>query len=205
MNAAHRVREESGVFDVVRPPQAAQVTQVTQAGESLEEVRRAAGGKLGVDEVLRIVDVLLFHMDHARKRGAGFRHLHADAIVRIDDGGLVLGAASRSHATLPEGETTCDRQTDVFVVGALTFYLLTGEEPQLGPHGPVLARTLFGRPIPSRVARAVARALHPRRAVRWLDIAELRDALFGAEGALPTLPAGLRQPEWALVLTRRVR
>ncbi len=195
MSAATSQRsEQSGVFDTVR---------TAQAGESLEHLRQSLGGKLPVDEVLRVIDVLLFHVDQGHKRGRCFRHLHAEAIVRLEDGGLVVTSASRSHATPPEADATSNEQTDVFVAGALTYYLLTGEEPQIGPHGPVMARALYSAPIPSRVARAVARALHPRRAVRWLDIAELRDALFGAQGGLPTLPAGLRAPEWAIELVRR--
>ncbi|HRG94996.1 MAG TPA: hypothetical protein PLR99_02035 [Polyangiaceae bacterium] len=201
MGAAHKVSEESGVYRAVAAP---------RAGESLERRRLAAGGRLPVDEVLRIADVLLFHVERAHMGGLRLGHVNTESVALLDDGGLSLAGAGYSHAELPPPEGRLDdaearEQDDVFVVGALLYVLLTGEEPRIGPHGPVGARALFSSPVPSKVSRAIGRALHPRRAVRWRDVADLREALFATEGALPTLPESQRAPEWPIVLVRRVR
>ncbi|HQY61610.1 MAG: hypothetical protein IPF92_19650 [Myxococcales bacterium] len=204
MGAAHNVSEESGVYRAVAAP---------RAGESLEHRRLAAGGRLPVDEVLRIADVLLFHVERAHAAGVRLGHVNTESVDLLDDGGLSVAGAGYSHADLPAphslrggrvSDEVAREQDDVFVVGALLYVLLTGEEPRLGPHGPVGARALFSSPVPSKVSRAVARALHPRRSVRWRDVADLREALFATEGALPTLPESQRAPEWPIVLVRRV-
>lgn len=169
-------------------------------GKSLERLRKEHGGVLPLAQVMRVVDVLLFHMEQGHKRGMSFRHLHAASIMRLDDDSLVVESAERSHANPPEADSTINEQSDVFVVGALVFYLLTGAEPQVSPHGPLPALETLAPWVPARVARAIGKALHPRRAVRWLDVSELRDALFGDEGARCTLPVGFERPAWATEL-----
>lgn len=196
MNVAKMLRQgslESGMHVATRPSE----------GRTLERLRIESGGTLPLDLVLRIADVLLFHMDQGHKRGSAFRCLHASTLSLLDDGSLLVGPSARSHGRAPEPEITSNEQTDVFVVGALLFYLLTGEDPVVTLDGflPSLAGRLPVIPFP--VARAIQRALHPRRAVRWLDVAELRDALFGDEGERRTLPIGFQRPEWARELMDR--
>lgn len=204
MGAALQTTEESGIYRISTPPE----------GPRLEGLRQAAGGQLPLAEVLRIADVLLFHVERAHVRGLRLGHVNTESVMTLPNGGLSLTGADRSHAELPPEESgdseRCreqrERQDDVFVVGALLYVLLAGEEPRVGPQGPLAARALFAAPVPSKVARAIARALHPRRAVRWRDVAELREALFATEGARPTLPERTRAPEeWPILLVRRLR
>lgn len=184
-------------------------------GKSLAALSAENGGRLALDEVLRIADVLLFHVAQAHKRGERVRGLHASSIVRLPDGSLVVEPTSRAHARAPEPASTANEQTDVFELGALLFTLITGHEPEVALKGPLpsLIRALLV-PVPGgvvsadpempwHVARAIERALHPRRAVRWLDVAELREALFGEEAQRRTLPLGFQTPEWARALMAR--
>lgn len=173
------------------------------AGPTLERLRLEHGGRLDLDLVLRIADVLLFHMDHGHRRGVRFPHLHATTLRQLADGSLVLESSALSHAQAPEPEATSNEQTDVLKVGALLFYLLTGHEPHVTLHGPLPSLATLAPELPIHVVRALQRALHPRRAVRWLDVAELRDALFGDEAARRTLPIGFQRPDWALELMNR--
>ena len=194
MNVAKTLRQvESGTHTATRLGE----------GPTLERLRLENGGTLPLDLVLSIADVLLFHMDQGHKRGSEFRYLHASAVALLADGSLVVSPSPRGHARAPEPEITSNEQTDVFVIGALLFSLLTGEDPVVTLDGflPSLAGRLPAIPFP--VARAIQRALHPRRAVRWLDVAELRDALFGDEGERRTLPIGFQSPEWARELMDR--
>lgn len=184
-------------------------------GRSLAALASENGGRLELDEVLRIADVLLFHVAQAHKRGERVKGLHASAIVRLPDGSLVIEPTSRAHAIAPEPASTANEQTDVFELGALLFTLLTGHEPKVALKGPPpsLIRALLvpvpggvvsaNPEMPWHVARAIERALHPRRAVRWLDIAELREALFGEEAQRRTLPLGFQTPDWARALMER--
>lgn len=179
-------------------------------GISLERLRQEAGGRLELDVVLRVADVLLFHMDHAHRRGVRFPKLHASGIALLPDGSLVIDSSGEVHARAPESASTENEQTDVFDVGALLFYLLAGVEPRVVLHAPVPSLgacrrqgASFASELPWHVERALERAIHPRRAVRWLDVAELRDALFGDEGSRRTLPVGFQRPEWAKALMDR--
>jgi len=179
-------------------------------GTSLERLRQEAGGRLELDLVLRVADVLLFHMEQAHRRGARFPKVHASGIALLADGSLVIDPSDEAHGRPPESVATQNEQTDVFFVGALLFYLLGGVEPRVLLHAPVPSLgacrrqgTSFVAELPWHVERAIERAIHPRRAVRWLDVAELRDALFGDEGSRRTLPAGFQRPEWAKALMDR--
>ena len=67
-------------------------------GKSLAALSAENGGRLALDEVLRIADVLLFHVAQAHKRGERVRGLHASSIVRLPDGSLVVEPTSRAHA-----------------------------------------------------------------------------------------------------------
>ncbi len=185
------------------PPSTRPRAASTFRGKSLERARLEQGGRLPLEEVLQIADVLLFHMDQGHKRGARFRHLHASMLSLLDDGSLVVERSSVSHGQAPEPEVTSNEQTDVLVVGALFFYLLTGVEPRVTLHEPAPSLSRLAPDLPLQIVRAIQRALHPRRGVRWLDVAELRDALFGDEAARRTLPVGFQRPEWARELMDR--
>lgn len=173
---------------------------------SLEQLRREASGALDLAIVLRVADVLLFHVEQAHRRGARFPKVHAASITLLPDGSLVLDPSEETHARAPEIPSTENEQTDVLYVGALLFFLLSGVEPRVRLHAPVPALGACRRVASSAVSDLpwhVERAIDPRRAVRWLDVAELREALFGDEGSRRTLPASYARPDWAKAIMDR--
>ena len=132
-------------------------------GESLAERLRRVG-KLGADEVRRIVSDVAGALDYAHKQGVVHRDVKPDNVLLDDESGRAMLAdfgiakASASGQTLTElgaivgtpyymspeqasGERTIDGRSDIYSLGVMAYHLLAGRLPFEGAtFGDVIAQ-----------------------------------------------------------------
>lgn len=126
--------------------------------------------------------------------------------TRLTATGTLLGTAAYLAPEQLEGHSV-DARTDVYALGGVLYFMLTGRPPFQGATEAERANARLTRdPIPVRqlrpdvppvVADAVARALARQPARRFPSAAELRAALVDARPSRPGLPASrntARQP-----------
>jgi len=156
-------------------------------GETLEEVM-AREHRLFFERAVRIGQALLDVLQYLHIRGIVYRDLKPGNVMLRQDGsvGLVDFGTARywkpdaRRDTVPLGTpgfaapeqyaAQSDSRSDLFSLGALLHYLISGHEPQ----GWQRARLTD---VPDWLADAVARALHLDRAERFQSAAEMRQAL----------------------------
>ncbi len=170
-------------------------------GESLAE-RMRRDGRMPPDEVRRLVRDLALALDSAHRDGVIHRDLKAENILiergtwraMLTDFGVALvrsldpvrGEVSRAfgtpHYMSPEqavGESVLDGRSDLYSLGVLGYYMLSGRLPFDAPTFEALAAKHVGEaqvPLqsivpdaPSALCDAIDRALAKERDLRWRD------------------------------------
>ena len=189
-------------------------------GESLaERMRREV--RLAPDEVRRLLRDLALALDSAHRDGVIHRDLKPENILiergsgraMLTDFGVALvrsldpvrGEVSRvfgtPHYMSPEqavGELVIDGRSDLYSVGVLGYYMLSGRLPFDAPTFEALAAKHIGEsPAPLRslvpkapasLAETIERALAKERDLRWKDGRAMADALACTERVAPVVP-----------------
>jgi serine/threonine-protein kinase len=191
-------------------------------GESLR-ARLDREKQLPIDEAVRIATSVASALDYAHRHGVVHRDLKPENILihdgqpvvadfgialalsnaggnRITQTGVSLGTPQYMSPEQATGDRTVDARTDIYSLGAMTYEMLTGEPPHIGPTSQaVIARLLTEKPRPVHVARpnvpahidaAVERALEKLPADRWPTAKEFSEALTGARPVLIPERAG---------------
>jgi serine/threonine protein kinase len=178
-------------------------------GESLAE-RMRREGRVSPDETRRLLRDLALALDSAHRDGVIHRDLKAENILiergtgraMLTDFGVALvrsldpvrADASRAfgtpHYMSPEqavGDLALDGRSDLYSLGVLGYYMLSGKLPFDAPTFEALAAKHIGEThvslhtlvpaAPAALCEAVERALAKERDVRWRSGRELANAL----------------------------
>ena len=175
-------------------------------GEGLEQA--VARGPRVIPTVLALARDLLSAVEHA--------HLHGIIVRRIPPISMLVSAGGRGTVTdlrfcsytlsaIPPGTVPPnlmfmapeirdgapgDPAADVYAVGALLYYAVTGQEPPLDPEQ--LRPPSQLRPTtPRAIERIVLRALAPAPDARYLTAAEMLEDLAADAGLYVTAPAAV--------------
>jgi serine/threonine protein kinase len=175
-------------------------------GEGLQQA--VARGPRVIPTVLALARDLLSAVEHA--------HLHGIIVRRISPISVLVSAGGRGTITdlrycshtlpaVPAGEVppglmfmapetrggaVGDPAADVYTVGALLYYAVTGQEPPLDPAA--LRPPSELRPAtPRAIERIVLRALAPAPDARYLTAAEMLEDLASDAGLYVTAPVGV--------------
>jgi serine/threonine-protein kinase len=138
----------------------------------------------GVPDVAKLLDFGLVTTTRA-----------AGADPKLTQAGVVLGTPAFMSPEQCAGDEIVDAASDIYSLGALAYFLLTGEAPFGGRSAPhVLAAHLYEIPasvcagcpdVPPALAAAVARCLEKLPARRYPDVVALRRDLLRAVAAAP--------------------
>jgi serine/threonine-protein kinase len=175
-------------------------------GEGLQEA--VARGPRVIPTVLALARDLLSAVEHA--------HLHGIILRRISPTSVLVSAGGRGTITdlrwcsltlpaVPAGVeppglmfmapeirkgTAGEPAADVYTVGALLYYAVTGQEPPLDPAA-LRPPTEMRPATPRAIERIVLRALAPAPEDRYLTAAEMLEDLAADAGLYVTSPAGV--------------
>ena len=170
------------------------------AGNTLEDVVDQRGA-LPEIEVVGLASQLLEVLDYLHNNGVVHRDIKPANIKRAPDGRLYLvdfgiakrqatgfvtqswakGIGSPGFAPLEQYQGGTDRRSDIYSLGAVLYFMLTGQVP---PEAPALVSGALLRP-PSQMRSGVAgdtdrlvlRAMAAQPAHRFQSVAEMRQAL----------------------------
>jgi serine/threonine-protein kinase len=175
-------------------------------GEGLQQA--VARGPRVIPTVLALARDLLSAVEHA--------HLHGIIVRRISPISVLVSAGGRGTITdlrycshtlpaVPAGAeppglmfmapeirhgAAGDPAADVYTVGALLYYAVTGQEPPLDPAA-LRPPTELRPATPRAIERIVLRALAPAPEARYLTAAEMLEDLAADAGVHVTTPAGV--------------
>jgi eukaryotic-like serine/threonine-protein kinase len=185
-------------------------------GETLRS-RLEREQQLPIPDALRIATEVADALEYAHKRGVVHRDIKPENILlhegrpMVADFGIALAVQQAGGARMtqtgmslgtpqymaPEqamGDRNVDHRADIYAVGAVTYEMLTGEPPFVGPNAQaIVARVLTTDPaapsikrrsIPLHVEEAVLTALEKMPADRFSSAREFAQAL--QEGATTT-------------------
>jgi serine/threonine-protein kinase len=124
-------------------------------GESLEDLRSASGGRVPLDEVMRIGDHVMDALTAVHRAGVVHRDLKPDNIHILEGGGVKLldfGFAKLRGYTADAAQSVVgtpsfmppeqalgltkkvDAQSDIWSLGATLFFVLSGQSVHIGKH-----------------------------------------------------------------------
>ncbi len=182
--------------------------------------------QLPIAEAVRIAGEVADALEYAHKRGVVHRDVKPENILLHDgrplvaDFGIALAVQQAGGARMtqtgmslgtpqymaPEqamGDKSVDHRADIYALGAVTYEMLAGEPPFIGPNSQaVVAKVLTTDPVslavkrrsvPPHVEDAVLTALEKMPADRFASAAEFSLALGGPSGAERGLPAAGRR------------
>lgn len=170
------------------------------AGETLEDVVEQSGA-LPEAEAIALASQLLEVLDYLHNNGVIHRDIKPANIKRAPDGRLYLvdfgiakrqatgfvtqswakGVGSPGFAPLEQYQGGTDRRSDIYSLGAVIYFVLTGKVP---PDAPDLASGALLKPpshmrggVAGDTDRLVLRAMAAQPAHRFQSVAEMRQAL----------------------------
>src|SRR3989449_995578 len=165
-------------------------------GESLAEAIRR--GTRPIPAAMSVVRDLLGALEHAHAHGIIMRRI-APTTLMLDLAGRAIITDLRSSnwclayapADLGPGAAFCapevrggaagEPSADVYTVGALVYFALTGQEPALDPAAIVSPQRLRGT-IPAAVERVILRALRPAPGDRYFTATEMLEDFVADAG-----------------------
>lgn len=190
------------------------------SGETLRQ-RLARSGPLPWETAVRIAGAIASALDEAARAGVVHRDLKPENILLegpaaepralladfgiarlIEESsahtgpGAVMGTPAYMSPEQAAGETV-DARSDLYSLGVVTYEMLTGAPPFVGPNRVVISKQILDPPtpvdtlkpeVPAAVSKAVMRALAKTPDDRWQDGGSFRRAL---QGEIPTPPAPL--------------
>ena len=175
-------------------------------GESLAEAIRR--GTRPIPAAMSVVRDLLGALEHAHAHGIIMRRI-APTTLMLDLAGRAIITDLRysnwclayAPADLGPGAEFCapevrgggagEPSADVYTVGALGYYALTGQEPALDPAAIVPPQRLRGT-IPAAVERVILRALQPAPGDRYFTATEMMEDFVADAG---TFQAPAAEPQ----------
>jgi eukaryotic-like serine/threonine-protein kinase len=194
------------------------------AGESLRALLNREK-QLPVDDAIRLSKEVASALDYAHRHGVVHRDIKPENILlqegsalvadfgialavqqaggsRMTQTGMSLGTPAYMSPEQAMGEREIGARSDVYALGAMTYEMLAGEPPFMGPNSQaIVAKVLTESPRPMRPARpsispavehAVLTALQKLPADRYGSAKDFADALDGKGGtyaATTRLPA----------------
>ncbi len=165
-------------------------------GESLAEAIRR--GTRPIPAAMSVVRDLLGALEHAHAHGIIMRRI-APTTLMLDLAGRAIITDLRysnwclayAPADLGPGAAFCapevrggaagEPSADVYTVGALVYFALTGQEPALDPAAIVTPQRLRGT-IPAAVERVILRALRPAPGDRYFTATEMLEDFVADAG-----------------------
>jgi len=175
-------------------------------GEGLHEA--VARGPRVIPTVLQLARDLLSAVEHAHLHGIIVRRVSPTSVL-VSPGGrgtiTDLRFCSYSLPAVPAGTVprglpfmapeirdggVGDPAADVYTVGALLYYAVTGREPPPDPQG-LRPPSELRAATPRAIERIVLRALHPSPEARYLTAAEMLEDLTADAGTYESAPAGV--------------
>ncbi len=183
-------------------------------GETLR-ARLERERQLPVEDALRIATQAASALDYAHRRGVVHRDVKPENILlqdgaalvadfgialavahaggqRLTQTGLSLGTPQYMAPEQAMGEAHVDARADLYALGAVTYEMLVGQPPFVGPNAQaIVAQVLTAeapppsthrRSVPAHVDAAVETALEKLPADRWSTAAEFAAALDGVHG-----------------------
>jgi serine/threonine-protein kinase len=192
-------------------------------GETLDARLSRSDGRLPAEEVLQIVCAILDCLESAHSRGIVHRDIKPGNLFLTTDGSvkvLDFGIARLAESRGKKGDTTgmqalgtpdfmppeqarghwdqVDGRSDLFAVGAVMLYALTGKPLREAPTTNEQLLMAMTEPLPSLatlmpdasdlVIKLVDRALAFRKEDRYADAAAFRQAARATYGSIASLP-----------------
>ncbi len=207
------------------------------AGESLR-ARLTREKQLPVDDAIRLAKEVANALDYAHRHGVVHRDIKPENILlqegaalvadfgialavqqaggsRMTQTGMSLGTPAYMSPEQAMGEREIGPRSDVYALGAMTYEMLAGEPPFMGPNSQaIVAKVLTEQPpllrpkrplVSSAVENAILTALQKLPADRYGSAKDFADALDGKGGTYAaTVALGSTRPTRPTRLTRPV-
>jgi serine/threonine-protein kinase len=182
-------------------------------GESLR-AKLERERQLTIEDAVRIASAVGSALAYAHRHGVIHRDLKPENILlhegeplvmdfgialavsnaggaRVTQAGISLGTPAYMSPEQATGDRQIDARADIYSLGAVTYELLAGEPPHVGPTvQAIMAKVISDRPrslceiretVPEHVDAAVLRALAKLPADRWASAADFVDAITGVK------------------------
>lgn len=206
------------VFEYFEENHTAYIVMEYLDGIDLTEYVDSHGGKLTVEDTLRITGKLCNALHTIHKKGIIHRDIAPDNIKLQEDGSVKLfdfGAAKLSNADSKDmmiivkpgfspveqyNRSNGDAQgtwTDIYALGAVMYYMLTGEKPDESTNRKVEQETnasvfsdtmlppnQLNSEVSENLSNTIMKALEVYASFRFQTIEELQKALFGGKKVL---------------------
>ena len=201
-----------GVIDFFRENQTAYIVMEYLDGQTLKQYLKANGGKIQVDELLRMMKPLISSLGKIHSQGLIHRDISPDNIMLMKDGSIKIldfGGARDfvsqngksmsvlvKHGYAPEEQYRSRGDqgpwTDVYALCATMYRCITGKIPpealdrlyedELKPI------SSFGVNCPKCIEQAITKGLSVRKDGRYQSMEELYDALYKGKPSKPPKP-----------------
>ena len=201
-----------GVIDFFRENQTAYIVMEYLDGQTLKQYLKANGGKIQVDELLRMMKPLISSLGKIHSQGLIHRDISPDNIMLMKDGSIKIldfGGARDfvsqngksmsvlvKHGYAPEEQYRSRGDqgpwTDVYALCATMYRCITGKIPpealdrlyedELKPI------SSFGVNCPKCIEQAITKGLSVRKDGRYQSMEELYDALYKGKPPKPPKP-----------------
>lgn len=191
--------------------------------------------QLSIDEALHIATAIASALDYAHTHGVIHRDLKPENILlqagqpvvadfgialavtraggaRITQTGLSLGTPQYMSPEQATGDRVVDGRTDIYSLGAITYEMLAGEPPHVGPTAQAIIAKLLTddvrpltrlrRTVPAHVDLAVRKALEKLPADRFATGHDFAEALHGRGVSIVSTPIGDGVTRWEPARTK---